>query len=116
MSTLSSTRGGCTVRTEQSKRAHSTRASTATSEIRHAYDEARALVSSLDRATVEVRDLVRKQLETRPYMTLTMASAFGYIFGGGPPARLAGLLLGFGSRIGLELFVRDLIRQERSLA
>lgn len=51
---------------------------------------------------------LRRQFETRPYVTLGAAAGVGYVLAGGLPTRLTGILLGLGSRIVIPVIVHQL--------
>jgi hypothetical protein len=77
--------------------------------IRRVVEDAQALGRTAGEATEELRSLLRVQLEDRPYVALTVASSLGYLLAGGAPTRLGRLLWSLGSRLTLEVFVRDVV-------
>jgi len=76
---------------------------------REAYRDAQHLASTLEQAVDEIGQFLREQAEQRPYASLATAAATGYVLGGGVPSRLTGFLFGLGSRLAVEMFLRELI-------
>jgi hypothetical protein len=66
------------------------------------YDDVRAVGGTIRDVTRGWQDLVRAELERRPYATLAVAAGAGYVLGGGLPTTLVRLMVGIGSRVALE--------------
>ncbi len=75
-------------------------------EIQH---DVQALVADVRDAAVDVRRYVTTQVEQRPYTTLGVAAAVGYVLGGGLRAPLTVALLGTATRLGVALAARELV-------
>jgi hypothetical protein len=65
------------------------------------------LASSVQDAAGEVRRSLATQLEERPYATLAIAAAAGYVLGGGLATRMTRTLLAIGGRLALALLVQE---------
>jgi hypothetical protein len=76
---------------------------------REAYRDAQHLASTVEQAVDEIGQFLRDQAEERPYVSLATAAGIGYVLGGGVPSRLTGFLFGLGSRLAVEMFLRELI-------
>jgi hypothetical protein len=79
-------------------------------------EDAQALSRTAGEAREELRGVLRTQLEDRPYVALAVASSVGYLLAGGGPLRLARLLWSIGSRVSLEVFVRDVMNGPKAAA
>jgi hypothetical protein len=84
--------------------------------IQRVVEDAQALGRTAGEATEELRSVLRTQLEDRPYVALALASSVGYLLAGGGPLRLASMLWNIGSRVSLEVFVRDLMNGSKAAA
>jgi ElaB/YqjD/DUF883 family membrane-anchored ribosome-binding protein len=76
---------------------------------REAYRDAQHLASTMEQAVDEIGQFLREQADQRPYASLATAAGVGYVLGGGVPSRLTGFLFGLGSRLAIEMFLRELI-------
>jgi hypothetical protein len=79
--------------------------------VRH---EVSGLTAEVEDALADFERLVRRQLEQRPYATLTAASGIGYVLGGGMPTALSRLLFGMGGRIAFMMVAQRLAAQYRA--
>jgi len=61
-------------------------------------DDARSLLSDVDAMVSEFEDVVRKRLDSDPYVTLAIAAGAGFVAGGGLTVGVLNMLLRFGTR------------------
>ena len=74
-------------------------------EIQH---DVQALVAAVQDAADDLQRYLTTQVEQRPYTTLGVAAAVGYVLGGGLRPRLTVALLGTATRLGVALATREL--------
>jgi hypothetical protein len=69
--------------------------------------ETGALIESLERATSEIGDALRAEMEERPYVAMAVAAGVGYVLGGGLPSPLTRMIVLLGGRVGFEMLSRE---------
>jgi hypothetical protein len=70
--------------------------------------DADELYGDLSQASEEIRSFVASQIEQRPYLTLGVAAALGYVLGGGLPRYAVSLVGAVGLRAALDRFLGSL--------
>ncbi|HEV7732757.1 MAG TPA: hypothetical protein VGR62_11370 [Candidatus Binatia bacterium] len=73
-------------------------------------DPIRAQLDTVERASGDAVRYVREQLDSRPYTTLGVGLAAGYVLGGGLTVRLAGTLLALTGRFAMASLVSSAVR------
>jgi hypothetical protein len=74
-------------------------------EIRH---DAEALATAVQSAADDLNRYVTEQVQSRPYRTLAMAAAVGFVVGGGLRSPLTPALLGVAARLAVSVAAREL--------
>jgi len=69
---------------------------------------ARDVVSAMDDLIVDVERSVRRQLEERPYATLSVAAGVGYVLGGGLASRLTSAALSIATRLATAVIAQEI--------
>lgn len=72
------------------------------------------LGASLNGTVDEVGNLLRSQLQVRPYTTLGMAAGAGFILAGGLSVRMTSALLGLGGRLLANRVLQEVMKQSQS--
>lgn len=73
-------------------------------------DPIRSQLDTVERASSDAVRFVREQLDARPYATLGVGLAAGYVLGGGLTVRLAGTLLALTGRVAMASLVSSAVR------
>lgn len=74
-------------------------------------DDARALKDSVADTVDASRDEVRAQLEKRPYLTLGVAAATGFVLAGGLGPKITRGLFALGTRLAIAAAARKLVAE-----
>ncbi|GEM_PF-6747253 len=99
---------------QQTTRNDNGRAQRIYQEGQHVAENARMLSEQVRKVSREVEDVVRDRLNTRPYVTLGIAAAVGYVLGGGLPRWITRIAAEFGIRAALAAAVRRASEQSTS--
>lgn len=81
---------------------------------RQLVEDARLLASDVQDAVEQTRAELREHLDRRPYLTLGVVAAAGYVLGGGLASRLTAVALGASGRVATAVVVRELTNGLRS--
>ena len=75
---------------------------------RQIHHDVQALAAAVQDAADDLERYLTEQVEQRPYTTVGIAAAVGYVLGGGLRSRLAALLFGAATRVATALAARQL--------
>jgi hypothetical protein len=75
---------------------------------RQIHHDAHALAAAVQDATNGLEGYLTERVHRRPYVTLGVAAAVGYVLGGGLRSRLTAGLLGAATRVALAVAAREL--------